>query len=713
MGDRAGLVETRHDPAEQQMRARLAGAMFGEAPEPVKVGRYVVLEQIGSGGLGVVYSAYDPELDRKVALKLVKPTMVHANAAARMQREAQAMARVRHANVVAVYDAGPHAGGVFIAMELVDGVTLSQWTRQHAQEWKAVRDVLVGAGEGLAAAHREGLVHRDFKPANVLVEASGQARVLDFGLARAAEGSVHRAAQTTAAEPSQSKGMLAVDVTRTGAVLGTPAYMAPEQFDGDADERSDQWGFCVAAYEMLFGTRPFSGSNADEICDAVTEGRVPKPDGSSPVPAWLFRALARGMSVDAAKRYESMDALLVDLQRDKRSRRLQLAGVSLAVLLSSGVTAAALWTMQPQPSAESRSTVERLELDARDAAKAGRFVYPDRDDPELPTALVSVIALEQLDGAIEPEAERRAAALREEFASSLVALGDRYWEEETAFASDFYAAALLFDPQTARARERSPLTPGELSVLRDKAEQARFSDVEVSGAAPLAALAEPDPERRDERVRALLAEGLPAADSTAQRLERLVERDGTKATPRTPATDASHAPPTEAAKAPPEDSAVADPPVQITAPTKQEPVAQPPPDPPEATATSGASKRDPDAAREEARAGRAALQRGADREAEAAFHRALAKDSRNDAALLGLSEIHFERADYHKALSFAKKAAAVAPKRAAVRMQLGDAYFKVHRYDDARTEYQAAADLGAKGAARQLERIEQRLGESP
>ncbi len=667
---RRGFVETRHDPAEQQMRARLVGALFGGSAAPVKVGRYVVIDQIGAGGLGVVYSAYDPELDRKVALKLVHPARLTPQSAARMQREAQAMAKVAHPNVVAVYDAGPHVDGIFIAMELVDGMTLSAWRRAQERPWKAVRDVLLSAGRGLAAAHRQGLVHRDFKPANVLVDRDGQARVLDFGLARAAEGG--NLVSTT--------GLLDVDLTQTGTLLGTPAYMAPEQFEGRADARSDQWGFCVTAYEMLYGGRPFGGADANAMRDNVRMGRIPTPHAGSPVPSWVFKALCRGMSVDPQARFPSMEALLVALQRDKRSRRMQIAGVGLAVLLSSGITAGALLATRPEPTAESRALVEQLEREAREAAESGWFVYPSPDDPQKPTALVNVIALEQLEGPIADEAKAKAAVLREELAAELVELGDRWWETETAFASDYYAAALLFDPDSERARERSTLTPGELAVLRAKATKAEFSEAEVAGAAPLAALAEDDAQVREQKVRKLLSASRGPADSTSRRLAKLV---GESTPPPADAPVAFEPPRTGSVVAP-----------RSAPPARTEPT----------------PKRDPDAAKSEASAGQSALRRGADAEAEQAFHRALARDGSNVTALAGLAEIHFERGAYAKSLSYAKKAANAAPKRASIRMLLGDAYFKLHRYDDARREYESAKKLGAPEAAKALERIANRVG---
>ncbi len=237
--------------------------LHGEAPRPrdpsaealergAAVGRYVILDRIGAGGMGVVYAAYDPELDRRVALKLLRTDRFAAPGHLRLLREAKALARLTHPNVVAVHDAGTFGDQVFVAMELVEGETLRQWLEAGARSWREVLDRLLAAGRGLAAAHAAGLVHRDFKPENVLLGRDGRVRVVDFGLAKA----LADAAEEPAAP--DSGGELASPLTEWGAVLGTPAYMAPEQIRGiAADARSDQFSFCVALYEALYGERPF------------------------------------------------------------------------------------------------------------------------------------------------------------------------------------------------------------------------------------------------------------------------------------------------------------------------------------------------------------------------------------------------------------------------------------------------------------------------
>jgi serine/threonine protein kinase len=264
--------------------------------------------------MGVVYAAHDPELDRPIAIKLLRlrgpaPAEGHE----RLQREAKVMARLSHPAVVPVFDVGSHQDRLFVAMELVDGQTLSSWLKQTRPDWRDALAALVRAGRGLAAAHAAGIVHRDFKPDNVLVGADGRIRVTDFGLARLGDGApVAEPSAGDAASPAEGGGL-----TRGDAVMGTPGYMAPEQHLGrPADARADQFSFCVALYEAVYGERPFRWEPADDVrslvalAGEVTAGRVQPPPRGSRVPAWLRRVLVRGLAVDPAARWPTMDALL-------------------------------------------------------------------------------------------------------------------------------------------------------------------------------------------------------------------------------------------------------------------------------------------------------------------------------------------------------------------------------------------------------------------
>ncbi|MCY1079793.1 serine/threonine-protein kinase [Archangium lansingense] len=272
--------------------------------------RYVVLERLGAGAMGVVYAAYDPELDRQVALKLLRPDGRHVEELRlRLLREAQALARLSHPHVVAVHDVGVCGDGIFLALELVDGTTLAEWLKEP-RPWREVLRVFLDAGQGLAAAHAAGLVHRDFKPANVLVGRDGRARVTDFGLARPVSrgGSPPEAPSTLS--PSQAEDSLGL-LTRTGALLGTPAYMAPEQLEGrGADALSDQFSFCVALYEALHGVRPFEGVSLESLGRAAKEGRVRAPGRDTKVPSRVRNAVLRGLRPRPEDRFPSMEALL-------------------------------------------------------------------------------------------------------------------------------------------------------------------------------------------------------------------------------------------------------------------------------------------------------------------------------------------------------------------------------------------------------------------
>jgi tetratricopeptide (TPR) repeat protein len=538
----------------------------------------------------------------------------------------------------------------------------------------------------LLAAHRQGLVHRDFKPGNVLVDREGRAHVLDFGLARAAEDDSDWSVQG-----HTPKSLLGMELTATGHVLGTPAYMAPEQFNGRADGRSDQWSFCVTAYEAFYGARPFQGQDADEMHRVVCEGRIPPPPPQSSVPGWLFKALCRGLSVDPTARFGSIDELLHAMQRDRRSRRIQWMAVAGALGLSAVTAGATAYVLRPQPTAEDRTSLDEIEAQARAAAAEGRFVYPSPDAPNAPTALLAVTQLERLDGPISTEARERADALRAEFAANLAELGDQYWEKPggMGFASDFYAAALVFDPEQPTARERSTLTPGELSVLRKRAAEGDFSDAELIGAEPLAVLADPDPSERTKKLARLYKKKKTPAASTSLHLERLLGEDAPVFMHRSGGAESESESESEVVE-------VIEPEVGSGRPG--------------GGAVVKGRQRDRAAAMEEVKAARAALRRGDDAAAEQAFHRALGKDSSTVAALAGLSNIYFERGSFQKALSYGKKAVALSPKNASYRMQLGDVLFKVHRYDDARREYEEAKKLGHGGAAKALKRLATRVG---
>ncbi len=322
------------------------------------IGRFVVLQRVGEGGMGVVYAAYDPELDRKVAIKLMRSDVAASRAGDlenRLLREAQAMARLSHPNVIPVYDVGTVDGQVFVAMEFVEGKTLSQYLR--AQEgWRPAIDAHLQAGAGLAAAHAAGLIHRDFKPQNVLVSNDGQVRVLDFGLARPSgqseppQAPVPGAVEVPASSRSPSgRPLLETPLTQSDLVLGTPAYMSPEQFSaGVIDARTDQFAFCVSLYEALYGTRPFAGETVQELVDAIAAGQVQPPPRGSKVPSRFFRILKRGLAAKPDDRFPTMTVLLAELRRDPGAKvRRAAAGVAVLSVIGAAV-AFSVWSGRQQ-----------------------------------------------------------------------------------------------------------------------------------------------------------------------------------------------------------------------------------------------------------------------------------------------------------------------------------------------------------------------------
>jgi tRNA A-37 threonylcarbamoyl transferase component Bud32/tetratricopeptide (TPR) repeat protein len=325
-------------------------------PEPQRgqaLGRYVVLERLGAGAMGVVFAAYDPELDRRVALKLLHARHDDERARARLVREAQSLARVTHPRVIAVHDVGVHEGRVFLAMEYVAGMTLRAFMAEPAHSLEQRLAVLRAAGEGLAAVHRAGLVHRDFKPDNVMIAAAGEVKVMDFGLARSREGelSADDAELVTGVDTlSASSRRVAPDLTQAGAMIGTPAYMAPESLAGlPADARSDQFAFAVTCHEALYGVRPFGGATVPSLAHAIASGRIVDPPKTSRVPSWLRRVILRGLTGEPDARWPDLDAFVAALADDpiRKRRRRVLTGASVGLSALGG--AALAWALLGPP----------------------------------------------------------------------------------------------------------------------------------------------------------------------------------------------------------------------------------------------------------------------------------------------------------------------------------------------------------------------------
>lgn len=348
IGSGAQGLETR------RMLRKLESSLFGasEVQAPT-LGRFTIIGRLGEGGMGTVFAAYDPHLDRKVALKVLRPQTEDdtPESHARLLREAQSLAKLAHPNVVSIYEVGMVGERVFLALEYVAGGDLARAVSAGNASLDERLDWLTQAGRGLVAAHARGLIHRDVKPANILIDADGRAKMSDFGLAtdpRAPDAESlndsfadHAVGSARASsQPGLGPRMDEALRTKTGARIGTLAFMAPEQIDGGlVDARSDQFAFCVTVYRVLEGRPPFTGRTVMALRESIHEG----PEPAKLMPGWLWRLVERGLAEEAPARHPSLEALLEAIARGRRPsrwRRWTPAGLVLAV---AGVTGAVAW----------------------------------------------------------------------------------------------------------------------------------------------------------------------------------------------------------------------------------------------------------------------------------------------------------------------------------------------------------------------------------
>jgi len=332
-------IEEAVESARSKSAARLDGRAWGPGE---RFGRFAVLSVIGEGGMGIVFKGHDPELDRAVAIKLLHPTIASARQQARMRREAEAMAQLQHPNVVAVHEVGVERGQLFIVMDYVEGGTLRGWLHEQERRPGELLEMFIAAGRGLAAAHDAGLIHRDFKPENVLVGGDGRPRIVDFGLARYVdEGDTERSSGSAPTTPAG--GALTRGLTFAGEVMGTPAYMSPEQCLGQhVDARSDQFSYCASLHEALHDAPLFHGDTLDDLDAAIVEAQRKLLSKRTRVPRRTADAIARGLAVDPEDRWASMDQLLNALRHDPGivSRRLVASCLALATAGAIGYLAA-------------------------------------------------------------------------------------------------------------------------------------------------------------------------------------------------------------------------------------------------------------------------------------------------------------------------------------------------------------------------------------
>lgn len=317
-----------HDlsPGEALALAQLQSKVLGEPVAPVFVGPYRLVRKLGEGGFGEVFLAYDTLHERRVALKLLRDDE-ETGAPRRLVREGKAIAALEHPNIVRCYEIGDATGTtpVYVALEYIEGETVRAWIERTSPSWEAIVEVFVAAGEALAYAHRRGIVHRDFKPSNVMVSARGEVKVLDFGL--------------VCTMPDVSATGFTDQLTAPGTVLGTPLYMAPEQHLCDeVGPAADQFAWCAALFHMLYDTPPFEAPNPLLLAQAKDEHRLARiPEGRAP--AWVFAVLARGMAPKPHDRWPDLKTLLRRFAPPWRRRGAWLLGLAVVVALLTGAWA--------------------------------------------------------------------------------------------------------------------------------------------------------------------------------------------------------------------------------------------------------------------------------------------------------------------------------------------------------------------------------------
>ncbi|MEM7159577.1 MAG: serine/threonine-protein kinase [Myxococcota bacterium] len=464
--------------ADDAVLAAVKAQVLGAVDDPTRLGKYEIEGPLGAGAMGRILLARDTRLDRKVALKIIAPHLADDEVArARIVREARAMARLSDPHVAQVYEVGEEGDHLFVAMEYVDGQRLGQWLAERARPWAKVVDVFVQAGRGLAATHEKGLVHRDFKPDNVMLERGGRAKVVDFGLVRGlGETEVRDAAA----------GEVPVTMTATGVWLGTPAYMAPEQWEsGTVDARSDQFSFCVALYEALCGQRPFEGETTAQLRRALDERPTPLR-ARVRVPRRIEHAVMRGLEADPQARWPAMEPLLRSLAPRARAR------VAVAVPLVALVTAAGMMMVpKSQPCDSAGAPIDGTWNDERRA----ELVAAMADSEAVWREPTSEVVVQRFDDAAEAwrQAAQAVCAAQEvpdEATECLehvrVGLGDAVQRLTTAKPSLLVSAASHVE---LLADARACLQPTSTAWLRDRPSERVHTEAPRARAAQADAIA--------------------------------------------------------------------------------------------------------------------------------------------------------------------------------------------------------------------------------
>lgn len=668
--------------------------------------RYRLVRWLGEGGMGVVYEAEHEDIERRVALKILRPDASSDPVlSARFREEARAASKVGSPHIVEIFDFGELPDGrLMFAMELLPGHGLDAELDRVPLPESRVIAILRQVCKGLAAAHEAGIIHCDVKPDNVLLIGQKDRRdftkLVDFGIARVMTGA-----------------------RAEGSAAGTPHYMAPEQIEGNpVDGRADMYALGCMAYELFAGNPPFSGQSVDDILDAHLHASIPslvaqRPEQIHPeLEAIIMRCLAKRpeeryadmhdveaalceaqIAIGITTEWDDLELPPVDPERlealrrgmpraeatDDRRRWLWPAIAAASTLVA--VVTTLILIAQPEPTPEEKSLVDKHVEAARAAGAMAHWIYGPVENPR-ETSYIHVLALEQIEGVTADLAREQAQTLRAEFHQTLARLGDEYWEVPAArpFARDFYLRACFFQAAD-EVCQRTGMTDGEIADRRDKAAEGTFSTADLDSAKIVAAMAEPDAVKRDERVLALKEEMVREGKKPATQLARM-------------ATDERLA--MKFGKPKPSDK-----PVNTTRVT----TASPPDDPETVEPGRPKQTRDPDKARELVTEALAKKRRGNRTEAARLFNQALTYDNRSSQALIGLSDLAFDRSKFNEAVKYARKAVEVAPRKASYRIKLGDAYYKLLKFRSAHDQYKRADELGSPEAGSRLKKVRDKL----
>lgn len=666
--------------------------------------RYRIVRWLGEGGMGMVFEAVHVDIQRPVALKILKPGVAGTGLQReRFIEEARAVASVESRFVVDVLDFGELPDGrPFYTMELLEPVSLYDELRAGPMPIERALPILRQCCKALAAIHERSMAHRDVKPQNVLIQRedgrTDAVRIVDFGIA--------------ARFSSQPR------------IAGTAMYMAPEQIRGIGfDGRLDVYALGCVAYELLTGAPPFEGvSAADVVHRHLHDDPRPPSSRLATLPPILDEVLLTCLAKQPSERYPNMhelEAALCEVQiavgfttawddlplpaiaeperaelrermpqppRERRrvGPRRRLVAAAFVVGLVSATAVSSIDTRPAASEAEfnvaMRAIAEKTEA-ARVAGSRAYWAYPPAAEPEYPTALRMIAALEDEPGPLRYIADARAGELRDEFAETLVRLGDQYWSAPNGrpFAIEFYAQALLFDQTQPQARERASLTPAQLADVAERATTGELSPLEVEIGEVLGALADADPESRRERIELLLAAGSQLSAS-AQLRAQLCSLVGAE-------DPALHEPSRSDDPADDDEDRSAS-----------------------GSMATGGKSSSADASRRASsyvKRAEAALAAGDRSRAAHLYEKALDQVPTLEAAHIGLAEIHFERGRYQEARKAARQAVRSRPNDANLQLLLGDACLKTLRYGDARRAYQKALALGHDKAAERLEQLDE------